>query len=179
MPVFEIQPLNPETYRQQTRRSTLIVAVTFLVLAMSLSSVAVALFGEPGGDNLPLNIAGVAAGFALTGLLLRKVYWTQPWMASAVYGWRLKRSLMRVTNVMHHVTAGVAIKDPTAMKLLRFYHLGLTQMHQLDANSSSLLEVSAEIERHREAMQAQGLDLDQRRLEPAWIDAVKKIDAVK
>lgn len=179
MPVFEIKPLNPETYRQQTRRSTLIVAVTFLVLAMGLSSVAVAVFGEPGGDNLRLNIAGVVTGLVLTVLLVRLVYWQQPWMASAVYGWRLKRSLMSVTNVMHHVTAGVAIEDPAAMKLLRFYHLGLTQMHQLDANSSSLVEVRAEIDRHREAMEMQGLDLDQQRLEPGWIDAVKKIDAVK
>lgn len=179
MPVFEIKPLNPETYRQQTRRSTLIVAVTFLVLAMGLSSVAVAVFGEPGGDNLRLNIAGVVTGLVLTVLLVRLVYWQQPWMASAVYGWRLKRSLMSVTNVMHHVTAGVAIEDPAAMKLLRFYHLGLTQMHQLDANSSSLIEVRAEIDRHREAMEMQGLDLDQQRLEPGWIDAVKKIDAVK
>lgn len=179
MPVFEIKPVSPETYRQQTRRSTLVVAVTFLVLAMGLATLAVALFGEPGGDNLRLNIAGVAAGLGLTVLLVRMVYWRQPWMAPAVYGWRLKRSLMSVTNVMHHVTAGVAIADPSAMKLLRFYHLGLTQMHQLDANSSSLLEVRAEIERHREAMQAQGLDLDQQHLEPAWIDAVKKIDGVK
>ncbi|HBB79780.1 MAG TPA: DUF3087 domain-containing protein, partial [Pseudomonas sp.] len=45
MPAFEIKPLNPETYRKQTRRSTLIVAVTFVVLAMGLSAAAVAMFG--------------------------------------------------------------------------------------------------------------------------------------
>ena len=140
---------------------------------------AVAMFGEPGGDNLRLNIAGVVAGLLLTIALVRTFYWEQPWMASAVYGWRLKRSLMSVTNVMHHVKAGVAAGDETAMKLLRFYHLGLTQMHQLDANSSSLLEVRAEIEGHKERMQAQGLDLDQQRLEAGWIDTVKKIDAAK
>lgn len=179
MPVFEIKPVNPETYRRETRRSTLIVVVTFAALAMGLSTLAVTLFGEPGGDNLRLNIAGVAVGFALTVLLVRMLYWSQPWMASAVYGWRLKRSLMSVTNLMHHVTTGVAAADPAAMKLLRFYHLGLTQMHQLDANSGSLLEVKAEIERHRARMEEQGLDTDQPRLEPAWLDAVKRIDAVK
>lgn len=179
MSVFEIKPVNPETYRQQTRRSTLVVVVTFLVLAMGLSTAAVGMFGESGGDNLRLNIAGVVAGVLLTIALVRIVYWQQPWMAAAVYGWHLKRSLMRVTNVMHHVTAGVAIGDESAIKLLRFYHLGLSQMHQLDANSSSLLEVKAEIERHRESMQAQGLNPDQQRLEPAWIEAVKKIDAAK
>ena len=179
MSSFEIRPQNPETYRQQTRRSTLAVAATFAVLAMGLSTMAVAMFGEPGGDNLRLNIAGVVAGLLLTIALVRTFYWEQPWMASAVYGWRLKRSLMSVTNVMHHVKAGVAAGDETAMKLLRFYHLGLTQMHQLDANSSSLLEVRAEIEGHKERMQAQGLDLDQQRLEAGWIDTVKKIDAAK
>lgn len=179
MSSFEIRPQNPETYRQQTRRSTLVVAATFAVLAMGLSTMAVAMFGEPGGDNLRLNIAGVVAGLLLTIALVRTFYWEQPWMASAVYGWRLKRSLMSVTNVMHHVKVGVAAGDETAMKLLRFYHLGLTQMHQLDANSSSLLEVRAEIEGHKERMQAQGLDLDQQRLEAGWIDTVKKIDAAK
>ena len=179
MSAFEIKPLNPETYRQQTRRSTLVVAATFVVLAMGLSTMAVAIFGESGGDNLRLNIAGVVAGLLLTIALVRMFFWEQPWMASAVYGWRLKRSLMSVTNVMHHVKAGVVVGDETAMKLLRFYHLGLTQMHQLDANSSSLLEVRAEIEGHKERMQAQGLDLDQPRLEAGWIDTVKKIDAAK
>ena len=179
MPVFEIKPINPETYRQQTRRSTLIVAVTFIVLAMGLSTAAVAMFGEPGGDNLRWNIAGVVIGLGLTVLLVRMVYWQQPWMAAAVYGWQLKRSLMSVTNVMHQVTAGVAVGDESAIKLLRFYHLGLTQMHQLDANSGSLLEMRAEIERHREATQAQGLDVDQQRLDPSWLKTVKKIDAVK
>ena len=47
--MFEIQPMDAATFRQQTRRSTIIIAVLFLVLAMLFSSVAVALFGEPGG----------------------------------------------------------------------------------------------------------------------------------
>jgi hypothetical protein len=45
--MFEIQPMDPATFRQQTRRSTMIIAVLFLVLAMALSTAAVALFGEP------------------------------------------------------------------------------------------------------------------------------------
>ena len=173
MVLFEIVPLSPETYRQQTRRSTLIVAATFAVLAMGLSTLAVALFGEPGGDNLRLNIIGVVAGLALTIGIVRWLYWQQPWMAAAVYGWQLKRSLMRVTNVMHKVKAGVATGDPAAMKLLRFYHLGLTQMHQLDGNSADLSHHVREIDQHREAMEAQGLAVEQNRLDPAWLDAVK------
>ena len=42
---------------------------------------------------------------------------------------------------MHQVTAAVQNDDPTAMKVLRFYHLGLLQMHELDGNSSALITV--------------------------------------
>ena len=179
MVVFEIKPLNPEAYRQQTRRSTLVVVATFAVLAMGLAALAVALFGEPGADNLRWNIAGVVLGLLLTATLVRFVYWKQPWMACAAYGWRLKRSLMSVTNLMHHVTAGVAEGDPEAIKLLRFYHLGLTQMHQLDGNSASLGEVQHDIDRHRDLMEARGLDPDQRALDDSWLGSVRRFAALK
>ena len=172
--MFEIQPMDPATFRQQTRRSTLIIAVLFLVLAMVLSTAAVALFGEPGGDNLRFNVGGVFVAFLLTAALLRGQFWQQSWMAPAVYGWRLKRSLMSVTNVMHQVTVAVEQNDPTAMKVLRFYHLGLTQMHELDGNSSDHAQLRREVEVHKERMQALGFDIDQPRLDPAWLEVLKK-----
>ncbi|MCP2141691.1 UNVERIFIED_ORG: hypothetical protein J2Y94_003016 [Pseudomonas poae] len=171
--MFELKPCDPVTFRQQTRRSTLIVAVLFLALAMLLSSLAVMLFGEPGGDNLRFNVGGVFAGVLITVALVRGPFWTQPWLAAAVYGWQLKRNLMSVTNVMHKVTERVQANDPTALKVLRFYHLGLTQMHELDANSSAQVQLVAEVEAHKAKMQAQGLDTEQTRFDPAWLDTFK------
>ncbi len=98
-------------------------------------------------------------------------------MAAAVYGWQLKRNLMRITNVMHHVSAGVQAGEPSAMKLLRFYHLGVTQMHRLDGNSSGLGPLVREIDQLREAMEARGLDIEQTRLDPAWFEQLKKAGA--
>ncbi|MBV4487945.1 DUF3087 domain-containing protein [Pseudomonas sp. SWRI153] len=171
--MFEIQPMDPATFRQQTRRSTVIIAVLFLALAMLFSSVAVALFGEPDGDNLRFNVGGVFAAFLLTAALLRGRFWHQTWMAPAVYSWRLKRSLMSITNVMHQVTAGVQRSDPTAMKVLRFYHLGLQQMHDLDGNSSDHGQLHQELDEHKARMQALGLDVDQKCLDPQWLEALK------
>ena len=59
------------------------------------------------------------------------------------------------------------------MKLLRFYHLGLLQMHQLDGNTSALSSLTREIDQHREHMEAQGLDLDQTRFDSAWLTSLK------
>lgn len=175
--LFEIQPLNPEQYRQQTRRSTLTILLVFAPLAMLLSGLAVLLFGTPGGDNFRWNLGGVIAGVLLTLLLVRKLFWHQPWMAAAVYGWQLKRSLMSVTNLMHRVQTGVAAGDPAAMKLLRFYHLGVTQMYQLDGNLSGLSQMVHEIDAHKARMEALGMDTEQLRLDPAWLQAVKHYSA--
>lgn len=171
--MFELKPCDPVTYRQQTRRSTLIVAVLFVALAMLLSSLAVMLFGEAGGDNFRYNVGGVFAGVLITLALVRGPFWTQPWLAPAVYGWQLKRSLMRVTNVMHKVTERVQANDPMALKVLRFYHLGLTQMHELDANSSAQAQLVGEIEAHKAKMQALGLDTEQTRFDPSWLASFK------
>ena len=172
--MFEIKPMNAQIYRQQTRRSTVIIALIFLALAMLLSTVAVALFGEPGGDNMRFNVGGVFVAVLLMAALMRGMFWTQKWMAPAVYGWQLKRSLMSITNVMHQVTDAVAKDDPSAMKVLRFYHLGLTQMHLLDGNSSDHGQLNREIEQHKAHMEALGIDTEQTQLNPAWIEAVKQ-----
>ncbi|MGF6208135.1 DUF3087 domain-containing protein [Pseudomonas frederiksbergensis] len=172
--MFEIQPMNAETFRRQTRRSTVIIALIFLALAMVLSTAAVALFGEPGGDNLRFNVGGVFVAVLLMAALMRGRFWHEEWMAPAVYGWRLKRSLMSVTNVMHQVTAAVEKDDPSAMKLLRFYHLGLNQMHELDANSSDHSQLTREMDQHKARMEALGLDTEQTRLNPEWLEALKQ-----
>lgn len=171
--MFELKPLDPATYRQQTRRSTVIVAVLFLLLAMALSTLAVMVFGEPGGDNFRFNVGGVFAGVLLTVALVRGPFWTQRWLAAAVYGWQLKRCLMSVTNVMHKVTQRVQANDPVALKALRFYHLGLTQMHELDANSSAQAQMVGEIQAHKAKMQTVGIDTEQTRFDPTWIEQLK------
>ena len=172
--MFEIQPISPEFYRQQTRRSTFVLVAIFLLLAMLCATASSQLLGTPGGDNFKWNLLGVLAGLALPVAVVRLQLWHRPFMAPAAYGWALKRSLMRVTNVMHHVRAGVAAGDETAMKLLRFYHLGVAQMHQLDGNSSELSQMTREIDAHREAMEQRGLDTEQKRLDLAWLEAVKR-----
>ncbi|MEH6563943.1 MAG: DUF3087 family protein [Halopseudomonas sp.] len=173
--LFEIEQRDPVLYRQQTRKSTWLVLALFALLAMGLSSVLVAVLGQPEVSNFRWNLTGVLLGLALTVVIVRFGLWHREIMAPAVYGWRLKRSLMRVTNIMHQVKAGVAQHDPEAMQVLRFYHLGLLEMHRLDGNSSALEDLVAEREQLREAMQVQGLQTECYQLHQQWLQAVKAI----
>jgi hypothetical protein len=172
--VFELQDLSPEEYRRQTRRIGALVIAIFAVLGMVLAAIAVRLFGEPGANNFRWNLIGVLAGVVATALLVRFLLWDRPFMAPAAYGWRLKRSLMRVTNILHRAKAGVAAGDPSAMKLMRFYHLGLTQMYRLDGNLTALEELAPEKLELEQRMAAHGIPVDQSRLDPAWLEAVKQ-----
>ena len=169
--MFEIQPMNAEQYRQQTRRSTLILCVILAALCTLRAALSLNLFGEPGGNNFRWNLGGVIAGLLLTITVVRLYLWQQPWMAAAVYGFRLKRNLMKVTNILHKVEARVADGDHTAMRVLRFYHLGLMQMHKLEDNQTAISDMVKQIDQHHERMLAAGLDPEQNRLDPAWLEA--------
>lgn len=172
---FKLAKLDAEEYRQQTRKATWIIIVIFVALAMLLSSLLVMFYGEPGGNNFSLNATGVGAGVVVTVILVRKLLLQQPWMAANVYGWQLKRSLMSITNIMHNVTKGVEVQNIEAMKLLRFYQLGLLQMHQLDGNTGEASQMVHEIDKHKAQMEALGIDPDQQVLDPAWIETVKNL----
>lgn len=170
---FKLASIDPDEYRQKTRKASWILIAIFIALAMLYSSLLVMFFGQPSGDNFSLNVTGVLAGVAVTAFLVRTLFSKQPWMAANLYGWKLKRSLMSVTNVMHHVTSAVEAQNPAAMKLLRFYHLGLMQMHKLDGNSSESSELIYEANAHKVRMEELGIDSDQQSLDPAWLAEVK------
>lgn len=170
--LFRIEHRDPETFRRQTRRSTFIVIGSFALLGMALPALLIGLFGSADSSNFGLNLTGVLLAAAITATLVRTVFLKQPWMDAAAYGWRLKRSLMRVTNQMHQVKDGVQAGDEQAMLLLRFYHLGLQEMHHLDGNSSDLLELVAEREQLRATLAERGLAEEQLALRSEWLEHV-------
>ena len=93
-------------------------------------------------------------------------------MAEAMYGWKLKRSLMHITNAMRQLQEKVAAGDVEAMKLLRFYHLGVTQMYTLEQNTSGLIDLKAEKEQLEAQMLELGLDTEQTTFDLAKLKAV-------
>lgn len=171
--IFTLESRNPEQYRRDTRKSNLIIMITFAVLAMTLATLSVHFFGNPEGGNTLWNLAGVLAGVVATTAVFKLHFWHQPWMNAARYGWGLKRNLMSVTNILHAVKDGVERHDPTALRVMRFYHLGLEQMYRLENNSSELHDLQEESRRHLDKLKAQSIDPEQTSLDPAWIEKLK------
>ena len=169
MSQFCLQSQDPEVYRSRTRKSSLVIIGVFAVLGMGCASLLVAWLGAPGGNNFRWNLAGVLCGLFFTYLLVR--YWLshQPFMAEAVYGWHLKRNLMRITNQMHRIRPLAEANDLLALKVLRFYHLAVDQMHRLDGNEAGLLEIKAEKQRLEAQLDRLGMSKDQTCINKEWI----------
>ncbi|GLR62966.1 DUF3087 family protein [Marinospirillum insulare] len=172
--MFTLQNLDPADYRQRTRKSSFILIIVFAALAMGLSSLLVIIWGTPGGNNFHLNLAGVLLGLVATLLMIKLVFSQQPFMREAIYGWHLKRNLMRVTNKMHQIKALSEKNSPEALKLLRFYHLALEQMHRLEGDDTALLELKVDKLATEEQMHQLNMDTELNYLDPAWLTTLEQ-----
>lgn len=174
-PGFQLQPIDPERYRRDTRISSLVVLLSFAVIAMAFATLTVRLFDDPEQGSIIWNLLGVLLGLLATVLLVRLVYWKQPWMASARYGWRLKRCLMRISNAIHRLEAAQAAGDPEALRMLRFYHLGVEQMQSLEGGGRLDDDIDPLRERVLAELRARGLPAEQNRFEAHWEQLLKRL----
>lgn len=173
---FRLEQLDPLDYQRQTRKASIIIIVIFAASAMLLSSLLAMSFGSSEASNFKWNLTGVLLGLFFTIILISSHLRHQSWMQASNYGWRLKRNLMKVTNIMHNVKAGVANNDPVAIKTLRFYHLGLLQMQRLDGNPDQDMELIKEINQLQEKMQELDIELQQEQLSSQWLEQLKSSD---
>lgn len=165
--MFTIQEINPEIYRRHTRNATLRIMGLFIVVGFVTSYSFPFLFGENPHNLLTLQIMGALLGLGLVFFITAKFFKNQPWMKEAMYGWQLKRSLMHITNAMRPLQEKVEQGDVEAMKMMRFYHLGITQMYTFEQNTSGLIDLKVEKESLGKMMQQQGLDTEQTSFELA------------
>lgn len=172
--MFEIQEIDPQFFRKQTRKATLIIIGLFLVIGMISATLTVHYLGPYNSNHLILNFIGAFIGLLITFFIVKTFFINSPWMREALYSWQLKRSLMHITNVLEQVKEDVHHNDHHAAKVLRFYHLGLEQMHRLEDNSHALIDLLVEKKAHEATMEAMGLDLNQTRFEPSDVERFKR-----
>lgn len=177
--MFQIEEIDPKTYRTSTRNATLRVMGLFLVVGFTTSFFFPKLFGENPHNLLTLQIMGALIGLGLVFWVTAKFFQHKPWMREVMYGWRLKRSLMHLTNAMRQLQEKVEAGDVEAMKLLRFYHLGVTQMYTLEQNTSGLIDLKVEKDELEAKMRELGLETEQTQFDLAKLKDLIGDDAQK
>lgn len=168
--MFQIEEIDPKFYRKRTRNATIRIMALFLVIGMVFAMGFVEYLGAYNSNKIVLNLLGAFTGLVITGLIVRYFFIDSDWMKEAMYAWRLKRNLMYITNVLDKIKAQANQNDEAAMKVLRFYHLGLEQMHRLEDNSHAQVELIAEKNQLEARMQALHIEINQIQFDPAQVE---------
>lgn len=158
--MFELQAIDPKVYRQQTRKSTYIIMAIFAVLGLTFARLSLHFLGPYNNNPFVLNMIGALFGLFLTFWIIKQFYLDSDWMKEAMYAWRLKRTLMKISNKMAPLQQAIAEDDPRAVQIMRFYHLGLKQMNQLENNSHALIDMVADMNKIEEKIEAMNLDMN-------------------
>ncbi|MDA3808009.1 MAG: DUF3087 family protein [Thiomicrorhabdus sp.] len=172
--MFKIEAIDPKVYRKKTRNATLIIMLMFIIIGFGTAYFAVTTFGEYSSNKLILNLLGAFVGLMITGLIVKTWFADKAWMKESMYSWRLKRSLMHITNVLQKVQDQVELNDEHAMKVMRFYHLGLEQMHHLEGNNLALIDLMPDKKALETKMLELGQELNQTEFDPQWVAAYKE-----
>lgn len=172
--MFQLEEIDPVFYRKQTRKSTLIIMAIFIVIGFITANLTVKWLGDYSNNHIVLNFLGAFVGLFITFGIVKLFFVDKPWMREALYAWRLKRRLMYIGNVKRQLEEALEQNDPNAMKVMRFYHLGLEQMHKLEDNHYALVDLEAEKNALAKTMQAHQVDLNQFEFDFAMADAFKE-----
>ncbi len=172
--MFKIEPMDPAYYRKKTRNATLIIMAVFIVIGFGFASLTVHYLGSLSNNKMVLNLMGAFVGLMLTAYIIKKFFAHKPWMKESIYAWQLKRSLMHITNVLKQVQEAAKQGDLHALKVMRFYYIGLEHMHKLEANSSALIDIVAEKKEVEGQMTELKLELNQTEFDPEWVERYKK-----
>ncbi len=159
--MFRIEKIDPKIFRQKTRKASFIIIAIFVTFALPLSYFTQIFFSNFSINPYLLNFSGALLGLFITFWIVKVFFADKEWMKEAMYSWQLKRSLARLYNIVETLKEKAHNKDIQAMKLLRFYHLALEQMYNLENNNHASIELIAEKQELIENMQQLNLDLNQ------------------
>ncbi|WP_319557536.1 DUF3087 family protein [Thiomicrorhabdus sp.] len=169
--MFQIESIDPKVFKQQTRKATMIIMAMFIVIGFITARLSNHYLGPYSNSPVVVNLLGAFIGLVITGLIVKTFFADKAWMHEAVYAFRLKRHLIMVTNRLRPLQEASERNDITAIKLMRFYHLGLEQMHKFEGNSTALIDLAAEKRELEKKMQELNISLEQKSLNPKELDS--------
>lgn len=171
--MFKIEEIDPEHYRKQTRKSTMIIIGIFIVIGFSTARLAVVYFGDYSNNHIVLNFLGAFVGLLITFWIVNAFFKDADWMKEAMYSWRLKRHLMYIYNAMNRLEEAAVQGDIKAIKILRFYQLGTEQMYIMDNNSHELMELRSQMQELESKMKAKGIEVNQTEFDMESVDSYR------
>ncbi|MCR8923436.1 DUF3087 domain-containing protein [Dasania sp. GY-MA-18] len=138
---MQFKPVDKSQYKQRYKTVGIALVAALVILALSLSTLFVALWGDANtGDNFWLNFSGVALAAFISAAILRH-YKGHPYMSELSYVWDLKQELNQINRKLKKIRDAAAQGDATALLILQYYYQGCEQLWTLDDNTLVMEEL--------------------------------------
>ena len=133
--------IDKSQYSKRIKNTFFAICIYMLIVALSASTLLIALIGTNEGDNFWLNIAGViiaALGFAL---IYQKVK-GHSYLKDIIYVRGLKAQMNRIYRRQRQLKTAAEQGDAKAMSILDFSYAASEFVYNLDDNTLTLEELA-------------------------------------
>ncbi|WP_286237693.1 DUF3087 family protein [Neptuniibacter halophilus] len=130
---MELQQIDKLIYKQKQRKVGIIGCLIFAALGLSISAALRHYYGNPEGENMAVNLAGVLTGLLITIAIFSQLV-KKPYFDELRYGWNLKRQALKIQNHRHRWEKLLEEGNDTAAIVLAFYYQATLQLQSLDGN---------------------------------------------
>lgn len=140
---MQLIPIDKRRYRSHLNVIIVCSIIAFATLGVGLSSLLIAVVGNPPGENFLLNLIGVGTAGFLALVVLKKLKTTE-YFREVSYVWDLKYELNLIHRKFQNVKKAAAALDHSAIICLMFHYEGSRQLWLLDDNVLNLQELETE-----------------------------------
>ena len=155
---MQLIAIDKTLYRERLRKIIVVLIVCFLALSVGISSLLIELLQRAPGENLDLNVLGVAAAFACCFFSLQR-FKSHPYFYEFFYVLQLKHELNLIQRKIKAVKKAAAADDITALTILLFSYQGSKQLWTLDDNDLHLEQLEQDLVMLEAQMQEKNLHL--------------------
>ena len=128
-----LQSIDKQRYRHRLNRIMLVLICLFIGLSVLISSCLIAGFNRPAGENMDLNMLGVALAFVICYFGLQRVK-HHPYLTEFNYVLILKHELNLIQRKHRQIKQAAHANHLNAMTILLFSYHGSKQLWLLDDN---------------------------------------------
>lgn len=155
---MQLEEINHTRYRKRLKIVFASVAIILIILALSLSTLFIAILSTPDVDHFFHNLAGLAVAVFAVIFMLQKIR-HHPYMLEVVYVWNLKQQLNKIYRKQRKIEAAVESNDVNAMTIMLFSYRGSKQLYELDENIITMESVINKLTLLENRIQQENLNL--------------------
>lgn len=166
---MQLKQINKERYAKHYKYLMIGIVIVLAVIALSISTILIQLFGNAEGGNFWLNVTGVVISAIIVISLLKKNS-DHEFMYEVLYVWNLKQMLNQIYRKQRKVKAAIETGDHDAMVIMNWSYNGSEQLYNLDNNTITMEDLHRSMRELEKTIEQHGFSISTEDFKPEMLD---------